>query len=61
MGYCPIVLQENGNCIAVRHLGWARSVLQYTGLYCRGEKAVGIVLQYNCCIVVRSVLQQDGG
>ena len=28
---------NTGNCIAVRHLGWAGSVLQYTGLYCREE------------------------
>ena len=30
-------LEENGNCITVGHLGWAGSVLQYTGLYCREE------------------------
>ena len=28
---------NTGNCIAVRHLCWAGSVLQYTGLYCREE------------------------
>ena len=25
---------NTGNCIAMRHLGWAGRVLQYTKLYC---------------------------
>ena len=28
---------NTGICVAVRHLGWAGSVLQYTGLYFREE------------------------
>ena len=43
------------NCIAVRHQGWAGSVLQYTGLYCR-EEGYGIVLQDGCSWL-RTVLQ----
>ena len=47
--YCDIValdVQErwivlhDKVCIAVRHLGWAGSVLQYTALYCREEGSV---------------------
>ena len=34
-----IVLQDKVY-IAVRHLGWAGSVLQYTSLYCREEGSV---------------------
>ena len=48
--YCNI-----GNCIAVRHQGWAGSVLQYTGLYCR-EEGCEIVLQDGCSWL-RTVLQ----
>ena len=46
---------NTGNCIAVRHQGWAGSVLQYTGLYCR-EEGCGIVLQDGCSWL-RTVLQ----
>ena len=38
---------NTGFCIAVRNLGWAGSILQYTGLYCseEGLKRMEIVLQ----------------
>ena len=41
---------NTGFCIAVRNLGWAGSVLQYTGLYCseEGLKRMEIVLQDGC-------------
>ena len=48
----------NRGGLAVRRLG---NFIAIQLLYCRKEKAIGIVLQYNCCIVIRSVLQQAGG
>ena len=33
-GYCPNCIARQF-CIAVRNLGWAESVLQYTGSHCR--------------------------